>query len=110
MEDTFTVGTVVKMTVDNLLNTKKEMLGVAVEEYGAKGTSLYGSMILFANGNYDGFSLQEQIDFLEKVGVCTVPRILDYQFQNVMQLSKDYDNGKFHSVFLNGEFERVETT
>lgn len=84
------IGTVVRLKRE-LLGNPKGSLGVAYECYNIgkdKGTSF-----IFENGDYDGFSEDEQEMFLEKIGVCRTE--IDYNFKNVMQLSKDYKEGFF---------------
>ena len=87
-------GTVVKLKT-SCLDNPPETVGVCYEEYNI-GESGAGSVI-FANGNYDGFSPSEQEEFLVKIGFDY--DIANYQFKNVMQLSKDYSNGVFDKIF-----------
>jgi len=53
-----------------------------------------GVMVIFANGNYDGFSQEEQELFLhyEEEPIVHTP-YYNYKFTNVIQLSRDYDKG-----------------
>lgn len=50
-----------------------------------------GVQIIFPNGNYDGFSFEEQGLYLEEDGFSKEHE--NYQFQNVMQVSRDFRNG-----------------
>ncbi len=86
------VGTLVKLKVPCLGN-EIGTVGVCYEEYQLNGN---GRSIIFENGNYDGFSEDEQESFLEVVG--TYPLLETYQFKNVMQLSWDYDSGVFDII------------
>ncbi len=49
-----------------------------------------GIQLIFQNGNYDGFSVNDQDNFLEFLGHNE--RIENYQFKNVLQVEKDYRN------------------
>ena len=53
--------------------------------YAPNGT---GIQIIFPNGNYDGFSPEEQDLFLEFVDEN--PQYSDYAFINVLHVSKDF--------------------
>ena len=53
--------------------------------------SKFGVQIIFPNGNYDGFSFHEQEEFLKFKGFDT--RYEEYEFKNVMQVSRDFQNG-----------------
>ena len=69
--------------------------GVVYEEYDlGKGP---GASIIFENGNYDGFSPEEQDHMVQKVGHCA--ECENYVFTNVMHLSKDFDRGYFLPEF-----------
>jgi hypothetical protein len=70
-------------------------LGVAYESYniGVPGALSF----IFENGNYDGFSLDEQIQFLEEVGFDSI--VASYQFRCVVRLMTDFRNGVFNSAF-----------
>ncbi len=93
------VGTICKLTVDCLGN-KTGTLGVVFNDYGD------GFQVIFANGNYDGFSTldnkatvgkHEKIEvdyFLEEVGF--EESLAGYQFKNVMQVATDYRKGLFN--------------
>lgn len=50
-----------------------------------------GAMIIFQEGSYDGFSAKEQDLYLQVKRVDQ--RYSSYVFHNVLQLSRDYDNG-----------------
>ena len=87
-------GTVVKLKI-NCLGNEPETIGVCYEEYDL-GEPGAGSVI-FENGNYDGFSPDEQEQFLVKIGFDY--NVANYQFTNVFKLSQDFENCKFNSVF-----------
>ena len=87
-------GTIIKLNT-NCLGNKPGTIGVCYEEYNI-GEPGAGSVI-FENGNYDGFSPSEQKDFLEVIGFDN--NISNYKFTNVIQLSRDFENGKFNSIF-----------
>jgi hypothetical protein len=50
-----------------------------------------GVQIIFPNGNYDGFSVHEQKDFLKFLGFDE--QYTNYEFKNVIQVSRDFDRG-----------------
>ena len=53
---------------------------------------------IFESGRYDGFSPEDVATFLEVTGaVCQ--EVADYQFQNVEQLCRDFQRGRFDPVF-----------
>ena len=66
---------------------------------GAEGVVYYhygdGFQVIFPNGNYDGFSLvSDEADyFLEYVSHSK--SLENYEFTNVMQVMKDFGNGRF---------------
>lgn len=81
-----TVGTIVKLTVPCLGNPAGT-LGVGFNDYGD------GCQFIFANGNYDGFSIDEQSQFLKEVGFSE--ELSDYEFESVIKTSNDFDYGVF---------------
>lgn len=88
-------GTVVKLKV-NCLGNKPGTIGVCYEEYNL-GEPGAGSVI-FENGNYDGFSPDEQKDFFDDYRGFDYD-VANYQFTNVIKLSRDFDNRIFDKVF-----------
>jgi len=50
-----------------------------------------GVQVIFPNGNYDGFSVEEQGLYLEHQGYCL--DYAGYEFKNVIQVSRDYSQG-----------------
>ena len=87
------VGSVVHLTTP-MLGNKKDTLGVVYEEYNIGYGD--GVSVIFPNGEYDGFSENEQGRFLKIVGFCE--GLEGYKFTNVMQLSRDFQNGKFNEA------------
>lgn len=88
------VGHTVKLKIPCLENSTGT-IGVVVEAY-VLGDR-YGYMVLFENGNYDGFSEEDEVDeFLEVFGVCEPLSM--YKFMNVFQLTRDYQRGYFDAV------------
>jgi len=51
----------------------------------------FGFQIIFRNGDYDGFSFNERELYLEEDGF--EEKYVDYEFQNVMQVSQDFADG-----------------
>lgn len=89
------VGDIVITKVDDLLGNKGGTKGVVYEKYDlGKGP---GASIIFENGEYDGFSVDEQEKMVMKIGhddYCA-----GYIFDNVMTLSRDFRDGVFNSAF-----------
>lgn len=85
-----TVGTVVKLLTPCLGN-EIGTYGVGFNDYGD------GCQVIFKNGEYDGFGLDEQEKFLIKVGFDY--EVARYRFKNVMQLSQDFEKGVFNSIW-----------
>jgi hypothetical protein len=85
------VGTLVKLKCECLGNPPGTV-GVCYEEYDLGGD--HGSSFIFENGNYDGFSIEDQRLFLERIGHYP----LTYVFTNVMKLSEDYNNKVFEGA------------
>jgi len=50
-----------------------------------------GVQIILENGEFDGFSVEEQNLYLEYAGY--VPEYQTYDFKNVMEVSRDFRNG-----------------
>lgn len=60
----------------------------------------HGATIIFENGNYDGFSFEEQHWFLDECPDVRVPEpIRNYKFENVMKLSNDFKKGVWDEIF-----------
>ncbi len=71
-------------------------VGVCYEVYRLDGRAGYS--FLFENGRYDGFSPEEVEMFLDLTGrVCEA--VADYQFQNVIKLTRDHRAGRFAAAF-----------
>lgn len=85
------VGTLVKLKC-NCLGNPAGTVGVCYEYYVLGGES--ASSFIFENGNYDGFSTDDQKLFLERIGHYP----LTYTFTNVMKLSKDFEDGVFEGA------------
>lgn len=90
------VGTIVELLVACLGNPAGTK-GVVYEQYNlGDGPAV---SVIFKNGDYDGFSPDEQKSFLKEVGITHDPDVANYKFKNVMILSRDFSAGKFKSVF-----------
>ena len=60
-----------------------------------------GACIIFENGEYDGFSFEEQNLYLNIENVLFIPfYIREYKFKNVMKLSEDYKKGYWDEIFV----------
>jgi len=88
------VGTVVRLKV-HCLGNPAGTLGVCYDKYELDGRE--GHAFIFENGNYDGFGPEEVNDCLEVLTVHEQSTI--YKFKNVMQLSRDFENGVFADAF-----------
>ena len=95
MKTLYSVGDIVKLKVPmlgNLVGT----LGICYEEYNI-GLNHAGSSFIFQNGSYDGFSLEEQVEFLENVAHDS--SMENYNFTNAMRLVTDFSKGLFKHSF-----------
>ena len=81
------VGSVVTLRIPCLGNPAGTA-GVCYEIY-TLGRGTEGCSFIFANGSYDGFSKEDQDAFLSHV----YDSDLQYEFSNVMKLSRDFDSG-----------------
>lgn len=88
------VGDVVKLTLP-LLGNNRGTIGICYETY-VLGDHI-GASFIFENGNYDGFSPEEQKEMLEYLG--NENNISDYRFTNVMKLSQDFETDYFKFTF-----------
>lgn len=88
------LGDIVKLKTA-LLGNPAETQGVVYELYylGEKR----GVSAIFENGEYDGFSEEEQSEFLERIG--SYGSLKSYHFVNVIKLSRDFDEGVFDEAF-----------
>jgi len=90
------VGTMVRLKVDCLGNARGTR-GVCFHVY---ELDLRGAQFIFENGNYDGFSEEDQRDFLEDIGVNE--ELSTYQFKHVIQVGRDFTNKLFNKALTNG--------
>lgn len=80
------VGTIVSLK-EPILGNSKGTKGIVYYDYG------YGIQAIFANGEYDGFDPEEQSKYLSVIGFDE--QVASYNFRNVIQLSKDFEQGVF---------------
>lgn len=85
------IGTKVRLKIDCMANDKGT-IGVCYETYNLGDGN--GASIIFPNGEYDGFSEEEQTYFLEIIENTT----FRYEFTNVMKLSADFNKGVFNEI------------
>jgi hypothetical protein len=84
------IGYKVALTVP-MLGNEAGALGYVYEEYtDLSDETKSGVSVVFENGNYDGFSYEEQKKFLKFLYV--IPFYAGYKFQNVMRVSQDFDH------------------
>lgn len=90
------IGTIVELKVEclgNSIGTK----GVVYENYiDYDDTSKIAASIIFKNGDYDGFSYNEQKMFLKYVRHSVDYSC--YNFRNVMQVSRDFRDGYWNEI------------
>jgi len=86
------IGDIVMLNC-TMLGEKYGSIGVCYEEYGSGGCSF-----IFTEGGYDGFSVEDQNDFLKKIGFLE----LNYNFKNVIRLTEDWRCGYFKKYFRYG--------
>lgn len=82
-----------ELNVGNIVELKITCLGNPI---GARGYVFAkyghgGAQIIFPNGEYDGFSVEEQGEYLKKVGHSTPHE--NYKFENVTKVSADHREG-----------------
>jgi len=78
-------GSIVRLKT-GMLGNKPGTFGVCYEGY--QLGKHFGSSFIFENGKYDGFSPDEQDEYLELIGQFA--GLLKYRFTNVIQLSADF--------------------
>ena len=92
------VGSVVRLG-KKVMSAEAGSLGVVYERYCLGEEEPTGVGIIFANGEYDGFSRED----LRACDVTHTGRLDTfaqyYQFENVMQLSEDFTRGFFTTAF-----------
>jgi hypothetical protein len=74
-----------------MLGNEPGTLGYVFNEYPDFDGNGLGIQVIFPNGEYDGFSVQEQKEFLS-CGVIDW-RYSNYKFVNVIRVARDYDTG-----------------
>lgn len=84
------VGSIVTLKVP-MLSCETGARGVAYEHYVLGDRD--GLSFIFENGRYDGFSPDEQRDYLEEIGFD--PAMAIYKFRSVMYLDDDFRKGRF---------------
>lgn len=89
----YKVGSIVKL-MNPCLGNKVGTIGVVYENY------FNGVSIMFPNGQYDGFSPEEQKYYLKFTGIID-PDMEDYKFLSIIRTSLEFDNGKFDYIFKN---------
>lgn len=92
------VGTIVLLTVP-MLGNNRMTIGVCYETYGSGGASF-----IFENGEFDGFSSEEQKAFLFEVDFS--PIIQTYTFISVPILSTDWRYGRFDSALSSDDIKK----
>lgn len=85
-----TVGDTARLKVQCLKNPVGT-IGVVFYQYQG------GAQLIFPNGEYDGFSNEEQDEFLEREG--HIESLENYKFFSVISTSQDFRNGVFDEAF-----------
>lgn len=85
------IGDQVKLT-RAMLGNEIDTIGYCYEEYpDFDDPTKNGVSIIFENGNFDGFSAWEQMNYLSFVR--HIPQYENYIFQNVNQVTNDFRKG-----------------
>jgi hypothetical protein len=94
------IGDVVILRLEVLLN-KPGTRGVVFNSYtDFDDSSKEGHQIIFENGEYGGFSFEQQELLLEKIDVKYIPSsIRNYIFTNVMKVDQDWEAGFWDEIF-----------
>lgn len=94
------VGDVVTLST-SVLGNKPGTRGVVYDVYeDFDDQTKRGASIIFENGNYDGFSYEDQQIMLNEEDVKYIPFwVRDYKFINVMKVSEDFRNGFWDEIF-----------
>lgn len=75
-----------------MLGNEVGIVGYVFNQYNDfDDSSKLGIQIIFPNGQYDGFSVEEQKLYLEYVAAGD--KYSSYQFRNVMDVWRDFQNG-----------------
>ena len=85
------IGMAFKLKVDCLGNPRGTVGFVFNQYEDFDYEDEFGVQIIFPNGNYDGFGYNERKHFVEIDGY--VPEYSDYEFKNVMRVSRDFQKG-----------------
>lgn len=88
-----------KSLIGHKYRLRREMLGLPMGALGYAFSQYpdfddpleLGVQIIFQNGQYDGFSVEEQMMYLDDLGVDD--RYTDYNFRNVMDVTRDFQKG-----------------
>jgi len=92
------VGDVVTLAIP-MLGCNTGTRGVVFEVYeDFDDSSKQGAQIIFENGDYDGFSYEEQQMYLNEETVFPYQKRHDYVFENVITVSRDFRNGYWDDV------------
>jgi len=94
------VGDVVTLAVPVLGNDIGSM-GVVYNTYtDFDDDTKEGISVIFENGEYDGFSFDDQEVYLNEENVKCIPfYIRGYKFTNVMKLSQDFEKDFWGEIF-----------
>lgn len=71
--------------------------GVCYDIYQLDGRNGYG--FIFPNGRYDGFSAREVKAFFDLSSRTNYSELSQYRFSNVIQLTRDFEQGFFSTAF-----------
>lgn len=88
------VGDIVELTV-YCMDNPPGTIGLCYEAYQIDGRT--GVAIIFANGEYSGFSEDEQTRFLKFREHNA--KFANYKFANVIQMTRDFKFGHFEDLF-----------
>ena len=100
MHKAYPIGMVVT-AARSVITAPAGMLGVVYEHY--RFGSHYGVSILFANGDYDGFS-EACANTFDLVPVRQEIELANYRFKHLGALISDYKRGYFKKAFVKSSF------
>ena len=94
------VGDVVTLAMP-MLGGNPGMRGVVYDVYNDfDDYDKEGASIIFENGNYDGFSYEDQQTFLNEENVFPYQKKRFYEFSSVMKLTEDFKAGYWDEIFV----------
>ena len=101
------IGSLVRLKIP-CLNSKIDDIGIVFHIYDADNSEDKVYMIIFENGNYDGFYVRDAKEFTRYIGQSDI--IDGYTFTSAIKLNMDYEAGVFAYDLLKAEVITLERT